>query len=93
VKLCHNDVHHLNVIASEPMRFIDWEYAGVGEPYFDLASVCVYHDYTMEQRAQLLRAYAGTVGPIELERLAKCCWLFDYVRELWSLVRASLADK
>lgn len=92
-RLCHNDVHHLNVIDAEPLRLIDWEYAGIGEPFFDLASVCIYHDYSMEHRSELLRAYRGNLVAADLERLAKCCWLFEYVRELWSEVRASLADK
>ena len=43
--LCHNDVHHLNIVDGASLRLIDWEYAGVGEPLFDLASLCVYHRY------------------------------------------------
>ena len=84
--LCHNDVHHLNLVDREPLRLIDWEYAGLGEPYFDLASVCIYHDYSMQQRMQLLESYAAT----DVERLAKCCWLFEYIRDLWLDVRASI---
>ena len=57
--LCHNDVHHLNIVGSAPVRLIDWEYAGVGEPLFDLASVCVYHRYRKPQRERLLTAYAA----------------------------------
>lgn len=86
-KLCHNDVHHLNLVDREGIRLIDWEYAGIGEPYFDLASVCVYHDYSMRQRERLLAAYGGEVTSAALERLAKCCWLFEYVRDLWTEVR------
>jgi thiamine kinase len=86
--LCHNDVHHLNLVDGEPLRLIDWEYAGAGEAFFDLASVCVYHEYSLRQRSQLLEAYAVT----DTERLAKCCWLFEYIRELWLEVRASLDD-
>jgi thiamine kinase-like enzyme len=84
--LCHNDVHHLNLLDRDPLRLIDWEYAGLGESYFDLASVCVYHDYSMQQRWQLLEAY----GASDSERLAKCCWLFEYIRDLWLEVRASV---
>jgi thiamine kinase len=87
--LCHNDVHQLNLLDRDPLRLIDWEYAGLGEPYFDLASVCVYHDYSMQQRRQLLEAYAAT----DSERLAKCCWLFEYIRDLWLEVRASIEGR
>jgi thiamine kinase len=89
-RLCHNDVHYLNVVDAEPLRLIDWEYAGVGEPLFDLASVCVYHDYSMEERDRLLSAYLDAPPDSHRDRLAKCCWLFEYVRDLWSAVRTAI---
>jgi thiamine kinase-like enzyme len=91
--LCHNDVHHLNLVDREPLRLIDWEYAGLGEPYFDLASVCVYHDYSMQHRVLLLQAYAGAADPAHVERLSKCCWLFEYIRELWTCVQAGMENE
>jgi thiamine kinase len=91
-RLCHNDVHHLNVVRSDALRFIDWEYAGIGEAYFDLASVCVYHDYSLQQRSLLLNAYSGSTSAAQLERLAKCCWLFEYVRDLWTEVRGAIEE-
>jgi thiamine kinase len=85
--LCHNDVHHLNVVDGASLRLIDWEYAGVGEPLFDLASVCVYHRYRRSQREQLLSAYAAPSEAVSWQRLELACWLFDYVRDLWLAVR------
>jgi thiamine kinase len=82
--LCHNDVHALNIVDDGGLRLIDWEYAGLGSPLFDLASVCVYQRYNDEQRAQLLAAYGRN---IEAERLDRACELFDYIRELWTTVR------
>ncbi len=89
--LCHNDVHHLNLMSDgSRLWLLDWEYAGVGDPLFDLASVCCYHDYSPAQRAQLLQAYCGDVDDAELQRLQRMCWLFDYIRELWLAVRQSV---
>jgi len=85
--LCHNDIHHLNVIDSGELRLIDWEYAGVGDPYFDLASICCYHAFSDQLRAQLLKLYLGAERPSALERLHRMCWLFDYIRDLWFAVR------
>jgi len=82
-RLCHNDVHHLNIVGGASVRLIDWEYAGVGEPLFDLASVCVYHRYSKAERERLLSTY-GAGSP---QRLELACWLFDYIRELWLAVR------
>jgi thiamine kinase len=85
--LCHNDVHHLNIVGGDAVRLIDWEYAGVGEPLFDLASVCVYHRYGKLQRERLLAAYAAPSAAINWQRLELACWLFDYIRDLWMAVR------
>jgi thiamine kinase len=85
--LCHNDVHHLNIVGSDPISLIDWEYAGVGEPLFDLASVCVYHRFRKPERERLLTAYAEASSAINWQRLELACWLFDYIRDLWTAVR------
>jgi thiamine kinase-like enzyme len=85
--LCHNDVHHLNIIGSDPVKLVDWEYAGVGEPLFDLASLCVYHRYSKQQRERLLSAYGAPTDAIDWQRLELACWLFDYIRDLWLAVR------
>jgi thiamine kinase len=85
--LCHNDVHHLNVVDGASLRLIDWEYAGVGEPMFDLASVSVYHRYRRSQRERLLSAYAAPSEAVSWQRLELACWLFDYIRDLWTAVR------
>ena len=39
--LCHNDLNPKNIIFSNTIYFIDWEYAGVNDIYFDLACICV----------------------------------------------------
>lgn len=90
--LCHNDVHHLNVTDDGRLRLIDWEYAGVGQRLFDLASVCVYHQYDKMQREQLLGAYTSLTELTTWHRLELACWLFDYVRDLWMAVRENGGD-
>jgi thiamine kinase len=85
--LCHNDVHHLNVIDQERLWLIDWEYAGVGDPYFDLASVCCYHALGDDARRALLRAYWGYDSTAAFDRLQRMCWVFNYIRDLWFAVR------
>ena len=85
--LCHNDVHHLNVVGRGEPMLIDWEYAGSGDPAFDLASVCVYHRYGPAQRSLLLDAYGAAGRGVDAERLERACWIFEYVRDLWTAVR------
>lgn len=87
-RLCHNDVHALNIVDTRAgLRLIDWEYAGLGERMFDLASLCIYHGYDKVQREQLLLAYTAVSDRIGMHRLELACWLFDYIRDLWTAVR------
>jgi thiamine kinase len=85
--LCHNDVHHLNVVDGGHITLIDWEYAGIGDPYFDLASVCCYHAFSDASRKELMRAYLGHDSTSATERLHRMCWVFNYIRDLWFAVR------
>ena len=73
-------------VGGEPM-LIDWEYAGSGDPAFDLASVCVYHRYGPAQRSLLLDAYGAAGRGVDAGRLGRACWIFEYVRDLWTAVR------
>lgn len=86
--LCHNDVHHLNLMSDgRRLWLLDWEYAGIGDPFFDLAAVCCYHTYDDALRRHLLHAYFGQLISEDSERLQRMCWLFDYIKHLWLAVR------
>lgn len=61
--LCHHDLHHRNVIDADALVFVDWEYAGRGEPLLDLAAFAAYHDLDAARRVALLDAYASTGAP------------------------------
>ncbi len=81
-RLCHNDLHHLNLVRAEArLWLVDWEYGGVGDPIFDLASFLCQHDVGPSARAALCSAY----GAAEFDdgSLTAACWAFDYVQWLW----------
>jgi len=80
--LCHNDLHHLNLVDGERLWIVDWEYGGAGDPAFDFASFLCQHDCGPEARQRLLRSYgAGNAG--DASRIDAACWAFDYVQWLW----------
>lgn len=87
-RLCHNDVHHLNLMDDGSVRLLDWEYAGIGDPYFDLAGICCYHDYDADQCEQLLQHYLGREDDKARARLESARWIFNYIRALWTAVNA-----
>jgi len=55
--LCHNDLNPQNIFFSDEVKFIDWEYAGVNDRYFDLACVCVEFGLEGEIQEVFLEAY------------------------------------
>jgi thiamine kinase-like enzyme len=81
--LCHNDLHHLNLIeAGDRLWLVDWEYGGVGDPIFDLASFLCQHDCGHREQEKLLGAY-GANGSLDDDSVTAARWVFDYVQWLW----------
>ena len=57
---CHNDLLNANFIDDgSRIRIVDWEYAGMGDPYFDLGNFSINHELEADQDAILLEAYLG----------------------------------
>ncbi len=87
--LCHHDLHHSNVVDSgAEIRWVDWEYAGLGDPLMDLAGYVSYQQLDEDQAAELLAAY-GQNGAITPERLRPARQLFEAVATVWAEVFSS----
>ncbi len=56
---CHNDLLNENWLDDSHIRLLDWEYAGMGDPAFDLANFAVHHEFDDEQDQFLLECYYG----------------------------------
>jgi thiamine kinase len=83
--LCHSDLHRLNLAAGERFVLLDWEYAHVSDPYWDLAAWIANNDGTASFATDVLAGYLGRpAGEHETERLRLLTWLYDYVCLLWS---------
>ncbi|MFC1796125.1 phosphotransferase [Pseudomonadota bacterium] len=86
--LCHNDLVHSNIVNHGPVYLIDWEYAAVGDAYFDLAVVVRHHQLSPALSKIFLQAYFENPGPAQFEKLAAFCSLYDYLAGLWYLAMA-----
>jgi thiamine kinase-like enzyme len=60
---CHNDLVAANIlIDGAAARLIDFEYAGLGTPLLDLASLAAMNDFAETEKRQLLSEYYGTAA-------------------------------
>ena len=84
--LCHSDLHTLNLIdRGGSLMLLDWEYAHVSEPLWDLAGWSANNDFEGEPRQALLAPYLDRPASRgERRRLELLEWLYDYVCLLWS---------
>ncbi|HEY2677194.1 MAG TPA: choline/ethanolamine kinase family protein [Steroidobacteraceae bacterium] len=93
--VCHSDLHLQNLIECDAsLMLLDWEYAHVSDPLWDVAGWSANNDFDHESQRELLTAYLGKVAAADdLARFRLLCWLYDYVCLLWSgLYLASRGD-
>lgn len=56
--LTHHDLNPKNIIFSKSsIKIIDWEYAGLNDLFFDLASLCCEFDLSKKEQHLLLKTY------------------------------------
>src|SRR2546430_15014888 len=68
--LCHNDLLNANFIDDgAAIRIVDWEYAGMGDRFFDFGNFAVNHELGEEEERTLLAEYFGSCTPRDLARL------------------------
>jgi thiamine kinase-like enzyme len=93
---CHNDLLPGNLIrarADGRLLIVDWEYAGMGHPVFDLGNLSVNNAFEEATDDRLLAAYDGR-PPTDGRRAAlKLMRVLSDVREAaWGFVQAAISD-
>lgn len=91
---CHNDLLNANFIDDgRRLRIVDWEYAGMGDPFFDLGNVSINHELNAEQDAALLSAYDGAdvVDPVRLARLTLMRVMSDFREAMWGVLQQGIS--
>jgi len=90
---CHNDLLNANFIrGADGIRIVDWEYAGMGDRFFDLANFAVNHEFTADDEAQLLRAYFGESRDGDRARLRAMRFMSDFREAMWGVVQQGISN-
>jgi thiamine kinase-like enzyme len=89
---CHNDLLNANFIDDGTrIRIIDWEYAGMGDPFFDLGNFSINHGLTPDEDELLLAAYDGEVRPDRLARLTLMRVVSDFREAMWGVLQQGIS--
>jgi thiamine kinase-like enzyme len=89
---CHNDLLNANFIDDgERVRIVDWEYAGMGDPFFDLGNFSVNHGLSVEEDRLLLDAYEGEARPERLARLRLMRIVSDFREAMWGVLQQAIS--
>src|SRR5262245_7093560 len=91
----HNDLLTANFLRDSGGRIqlIDWEYAGMGDRWFDLGNFAVNNELDYQQEAQLLEAYFGE-PPDERRRATLKLFRFmsDFREAMWGVVQVGVSE-
>ncbi len=91
---CHNDLLAANFLRdAERIWIVDWEYAGMGDRYFDLGNFSVNNELDDDARASLLEAYWGE-PPSErhLATLSLMRYMSDFREAMWGVVQTAISE-
>jgi thiamine kinase-like enzyme len=89
---CHNDLLNANFLDDGEVRIVDWEYAGMGDRFFDLANLSVNHDFGVAEDRLLLAAYFGAARPADLAGLRLMRFMSDFREGMWGVVQSGISE-
>ena len=89
---CHNDLLNANFIRSPTgILIVDWEYAGMGDRFFDLANFSVNHELSAAESDALLDAYFDEVTDEAQEHLRLMRFMSDFREAMWGVVQQGIS--
>lgn len=93
VRPCHNDLLNANFLIEEDHIYIlDWEYAGMGDIFFDLANFSGNHALSEQQDRFLLECYFGEVIQKDMAHLKIMKVLSNLREAMWGQVQIGISE-
>ena len=89
---CHNDLLNANFLDDGSIQIVDWEYAGMGDRFFDLANFSVNHEFSVDDDRSLLAAYFGEAREGDLASLRLMRFMSDFREAMWGVLQSGISD-
>jgi thiamine kinase-like enzyme len=89
---CHNDLLAANFLDDGARIWIlDWEYAAMGDPFFDLGNFAVNQELDSAGARRLLEAYSGAAGREDIARLELMKLASDLRESFWGFLQKGIS--
>lgn len=89
---CHNDLLPANVLFGPDRTWLlDFEYAGINDPYFDLANLSINCGLDPAADERLLVLYFGEVGERQRSRLQMMKVMSEFREGMWAVVQQAIS--
>ena len=89
---CHNDLLNANFLDDGTIKIVDWEYAGMGDRFFDLANLSVNNEFGPDEDRELMSAYFGTVSDDDLVSLRQMKFMSDFREAMWGVLQSGISE-
>jgi thiamine kinase-like enzyme len=89
---CHNDLLNANFLDDGAIKIVDWEYAGMGDRFFDLANLSVNNEFGPDEDRELMSAYFGTVSDDDLVSLRQMKVMSDFREAMWGVLQSGISE-
>ncbi len=93
-RFCHNDlvsVNYLFVEQEATIKVLDWEFSGLGDIYYDLATIVYTHDsdgpIPPSLENEMLDEYFGSVSTFQYRRLSGMKFMLMLFTGAWALAQ------
>jgi thiamine kinase-like enzyme len=87
---CHNDLLNANFLDEDgDIRIVDWEYAGMGDVFFDLANFSINHEFELADNQNLLEAYGRSS---DLAAIILMSFMSDFREAMWGVVQQGISE-
>ena len=89
---CHNDLLNANFLVKEGrVLIVDYEYAGMGDLFFDLGNLSINNGISQDAQTLLLELYFGRVTQAHVARLKLMRVMSDFREAMWGVVQQGLS--
>jgi thiamine kinase-like enzyme len=93
IRPCHNDLLASNFIDDgQTIWILDWEYAGMGDLFFDLGNFAVNQSLNNELCELLVHTYFGEVRPADLAHLHLMRLGSDLRESFWGFLQLGISE-